>query len=131
MSFVHSFKSCRSNTIYTSINLSFNTVHKVSFEHYLYLPSLSSQSASSLTNNRYTPKILSSHEVGKKNIRLYPKRMIGKDWPDANTHLAMNVNKMALLTSGVSNTLVVDTLADQFGATIQVQVHFQIFLSSA
>ena len=28
-----------STTIYNSINLSFNTVHKISFEHYLYLPS--------------------------------------------------------------------------------------------
>ena len=87
--------------------------------------------SSSRTYTRFTPKKLVITDVGKKQLRLYPKRAIGENWPDVETNLALNVNKTTLLTSDVSKTLVIDTLADHFGATTQVQIHLQTFLAIA
>ena len=90
---------------------------------------MSSQNVTSQTYNWFTPKKLVTLKVGKTHLRVYPKNMIGKDWLDVKINPSINVNTTTLLKSWVSNTLVVDTQADQFGVTAQVQIHFQKFIS--
>ena len=41
----------------------------------------------------------------------------------------LNVNMTTLINADLNKNLIVDTLADHFGATTQVQVHFQSFLA--
>ena len=43
--------------------------------------------------------------------------MIGETWPDVEINLALNVNKTTLNNADISKNLIIDTLADQFGAT--------------
>ena len=81
--------------------------------------------------SRFTPKKLVSQGVGKKYISLYPKQMIGETWPDVEINLALNINKTTLKNADISKNLIIDTLADQFGATTQIQVQYQSFLSVA
>ena len=57
--------------------------------------------------------------------------MIGETWPDVEINLALNVNKTTLNNADISENLIIDTLADQFGATTQIQVQYQSFLSVA
>ena len=57
-----------------------------------------------------------------KHLRLYPKCTIREMWFNIETRLALNVNKMTLNNSGISNNLIIDDLADQFGTTTQVKV---------
>ena len=75
----------------------------------------------------FTPKKLVSQDVGKKYLRLYPKRTIGETWSDIETNLALNVNKITLNNADIGQHLIVDTLSDQFGSTTQVQVLYQSF----
>ena len=58
--------------------------------------------------------------------------MIGETWPeDVEIYLALNVNKTTLKNADISENLIIDTLADQFGATTQIQVQYQSFSSMA
>lgn len=88
---------------------------------------MSTQHHASRSFSQFTPKKLVSQAVGKKFISLYPKRMIGETWPDVEINLALNVNKTTMKNVDISENLFIDTLADQFGATTQIQVQYQSF----
>ena len=85
----------------------------------------------SCTYARFTPKFFVNYELGMKQLRIHPKHTIGDNWPDIDTNLALNINKTSLIMDKISSTLVVDTLASNFGTATQVHIHFQTFISVA
>ena len=62
-------------------------------------------------------------------MKLYIKRNIGQNWTDDKTNLVLNINKTTLINEKLHENLTMETIANHFGATTQVQANFQNFLA--